>query len=125
MIAELLTLDFTLPPELEAGDPPEARGLARDDVRLMVSRVADDRVTHTNFRDLPEFLRSGDVLAINTSGTLPAALHAHRADETPLEIHLSTHLPADLWSMEARTYGKKGTAPFFDITPGEVIYLPG
>ena len=29
---------FTLPAELEAHDPPEARGLARDGVRLLVSR---------------------------------------------------------------------------------------
>ena len=29
-------LDFTLPPELEATEPPEARGLARDGVRLLV-----------------------------------------------------------------------------------------
>ena len=37
-------LDFVLPPELEAGEPPEARGLARDEVRLMVigERPRDD-----------------------------------------------------------------------------------
>ena len=46
-------LDFVLPPELEAGEPPEARGLARDEVRLMVSYGADARVVHSRFRTLP------------------------------------------------------------------------
>jgi S-adenosylmethionine:tRNA ribosyltransferase-isomerase len=48
----LNTLDFQLPPELEASEPPEARGLARDEVRLMVSYRSDDRVVHTQFRDM-------------------------------------------------------------------------
>ncbi len=90
-------LDFELPPELQAAEPPEARGLARDEVRLMVSYRANDQVSHARFRDLPCFLQPGDVLLINTSGTLNAALAASRADGTPLELHLSTHLPADLW----------------------------
>ena len=47
-------LEFVLPPELEAGEPPEARGLARDEVRLMISYCADDRVVHSHFRALPE-----------------------------------------------------------------------
>ena len=52
-------LDFELPPELEAGEPPEARGLDRDEVRLMVSYRSDDRVVHSRFRDLPDFWRPG------------------------------------------------------------------
>src|SRR5918912_3015898 len=72
----LASLDFELPPELEAGEPPEARGLARDEVRLMVSYASDDRVVHSRFRDLEDFLEAGDVLVINTSGTMTAALEA-------------------------------------------------
>src|SRR4051812_3809236 len=75
-------LEFVLPPELEAGEPPEARGLARDEVRLMISYCADDRVVHTRFRSLAEALVPGDLLVINTSGTLNAALEATRADGT-------------------------------------------
>src|SRR6185295_9145897 len=78
-------LEFVLPPELEAGEPPEARGLARDEVRLMVSYCAGNRVAHTQFRDLPNYLAAGDLLVINTSGTLNAALSATRSDGTPLE----------------------------------------
>ena len=47
-------LNFTLPHELEAGSPPEARGLARDEVRLMVSSPTTGTINHSHFRDLPD-----------------------------------------------------------------------
>jgi S-adenosylmethionine:tRNA-ribosyltransferase-isomerase (queuine synthetase) len=75
-------LAFDLPRELEAGEPPEARGLPRDDVRLMVSYSADDRVLHARFTDLPEFLAAGDLVVLNTSGTRDAAIAATRRDGT-------------------------------------------
>ncbi len=117
-------LNFHLPPELEASEPPEARGLARDEVRLMVSYRSNNQVTHTQFRDLPDFLAAGDLLIINTSGTLNAALRATRADGTPLELHLSTHLPADLWIVEVRQPDEATTRPFFDASAGETLALP-
>jgi len=115
-------LQFELPPELEAGEPPEARGLRRDEVRLMVSYLEDDRVVHTRFGDLPEFLRAGDTLVINTSGTMNAALPARYRDGTPLTVHLSTHLPADLWVVELRS--TSGDEPVLDGGPGETLALP-
>src|ERR1051326_1886984 len=105
--------DFELPPELEAGEPPEARGLARDEVRLMVSTLAEDQIVHTRFREIGTFLEAGDLLVINTSGTMNAALDALAEDGTALELHLSTHLPGDLWSVELRLPGEKGTRPFY------------
>jgi len=124
-LPRLDTLTFDLPQELEAGEPPEARGLARDEVRLMVSYRSDNRVVHTRFRALGAFLAPGDVVVINTSGTLNAALPAFRPDGTPLELHLSTHLLGDLWSVELRRPGTKGTLPFYDAAPGETVCLPG
>jgi len=100
-----LPYDFELPAELEAGEPPEERGLARDEVRLMVSYRADNRVVHTQFRELPDYLEPGDLLVINTSGTMNAALRATREDGTVFELHLSTHLPADMWIVEVRRPG--------------------
>src|SRR5215211_8975989 len=99
-LQKLSSLDFDLPPGLEASEPPEARGLDRDEVRLMVSYRDDDRVVHSRFRDLPDFLESGDVLVINTSGTMNAAVDARREDGTALELHLSTYLPGGLWIVE-------------------------
>lgn len=118
------TLDFTLPPELEAHEPPEARGLNRDEVRLLVSRVHGDHVTHARFRDLPGVLHPGDLLVINTSGTLPAAVSATRADGTVLALHLSTHLPADLWTVELREPTANATRPYREARAGETFRLP-
>src|SRR5690348_3981251 len=80
-------LNFSLPRMLEAGEPPEARGLTRDEVRLMVSYISNNRVVHTHFRQIVEFMEPGDVLVINTSGTLNAALVATRSEGTRFELH--------------------------------------
>ena len=124
-VADCKPLDFHLAPKLEAGEPPEARGLARDEVRLMVSFYADDRVVHTRFRQIAEFLDPGDLLVINTSGTLNAALDVTRADGTPLKLHLSTRLPADLWIVEFRKPDENGSLPFYQAQTGERLRLPG
>lgn len=118
-------LDFELPPGLEADAPPETRGLRRDGVRLMVSYAAGDRVTHSRFSDLGDFLGAGDVLVINTSSTMKAALPARREDGTPLELHLSTHLPGDVWTVELRTPDHPSSKPFLDAAVGEKLRLPG
>ncbi len=85
-------LAFTLPAALEAAEPPEAHGLARDAVRLMVARDGAPLV-HARFRDLPGHLRRGDLLVVNESATIPAALTARRADGTTVALHLSTPEP--------------------------------
>jgi len=117
-------LDFVLPVELEAAEPPEARGLARDQVRLMVSHYQDDQIVHTQFRSLPDHLAAGDVLVINTSGTLNAALPAHRRDGSLLELHLSTHLQDGQWVVELRQPNGAGTEPYYTAAAGEAISLP-
>ena len=73
-------LAFELPHALEATEPPEARGAARDDVRLMVADAPEDHITHAAFTELPEFLAAGDLVVVNVSQTLPAAVAATRAD---------------------------------------------
>lgn len=119
-------LQFELPPELEASEPPEARGLSRDAVRLMVSYRSDDLVTHTQFHNLPDFLAAGDLIVINTSGTMNAALHVIRThDNLELERHLSTHLPGDLWIVEVRQPAENATQPFYTANAGDVLALPG
>ncbi len=118
------TLNFELPTKLEAGEPPEARGLTRDAVRLMVSHYKTDQVSHTRFHKMAHALESGDVLVINTSGTMNAALPAVRAGGTELELHLSTRLPADLWIVEVRHPAETATTPFYTAHAGETLQLP-
>jgi S-adenosylmethionine:tRNA ribosyltransferase-isomerase len=118
------TLEFILSADLEAHEPPEARGLKRDEVKLLVSRKTDDTLSHVQFKDIVNFLNAGDVLVINTSATLPAALSVKREDGTPLELHLSTHLPADIWTVELRLPANGKTLPFRDMHVGETLELP-
>ncbi len=122
--SSISTLDFVLPPELEATAPPELRGTVRDDVRLMVSYLIDDHIVHAHFREIDRFLDAGDVLVINTSGTMSAAINATRADGTRFESHLSTHLPDDTWVVELRRVNGAVTQPFYDAVPGETYTLP-
>ncbi len=124
-LADTTPMQFELPAQLEASEPPEARGLSRDQVRLMVSSRSTDKIVHTCFDDLPVYLHPGDVLVINTSGTLNAALNAVRQDGTPLELHLSTHLPGDLWVAELRQPGPQGLQPLYHACAGERLVLPG
>jgi S-adenosylmethionine:tRNA ribosyltransferase-isomerase len=125
-LQRLSSLDFNLPPELEANTPPEARGFERDEVRLLISYRGDGRVVHSRFRNLVDFLEAGDVLVINTSGTMNAAIKAERElDGTALELHLSTRLPANLWNVELRRPTATATEPFLNATVGETLRLAG
>ncbi|HWE88903.1 MAG TPA: S-adenosylmethionine:tRNA ribosyltransferase-isomerase [Pseudonocardiaceae bacterium] len=106
------TLDFTLPAELEARKPAEARGIARDGVRLLVSREASGEISHQVFRELPRLLEPGDLVVVNNSATLPAALDA-RLGSTRLVLHVSTRLDDGRWVVEPRQPIPGGsTAPF-------------
>ena len=119
--ATLSAADFTLPTDLEAHEPPEARGLHRDGVRLLVSRAATAAVTHHQFTDLPALLGPGDLLAVNTSRTMPAAVAAG----PNLTIHFSTARPDGSWLVEPRVPAGQSSRPFGDETPPAVIELPG
>jgi len=122
----LSVIEFSLPPELEASAPPEARGLRRDQVRLMVSNYATDQVRHNRFYNLDKYLDEGDVLVINTSRTRNSALMASRADGTAVELHLSTHFDDDLWTVELRAIDELGkTKHLEDAREGETLSLPG
>jgi S-adenosylmethionine:tRNA ribosyltransferase-isomerase len=95
-------LAFTLTPAHEAGAPPEARGLERDEVRLLVAHRDSSALVHDTFRRLPAHLRAGDLLVVNTSATIPAALPATRADGTAVDLHLSTPVPGAVEASRGR-----------------------
>jgi S-adenosylmethionine:tRNA ribosyltransferase-isomerase len=111
--------DFVLPPELEATRPAEARWMTRDAVRMMVARRAAGTVEHTTFTELPRLFDEGDLIVVNTSGTLAAELQGIDPHGHPLQIHLSTELPANLWTVELRRDGR----PVFTATAGDTVTL--
>jgi S-adenosylmethionine:tRNA ribosyltransferase-isomerase len=98
MIVMSPPFSFSLPSELSAKEPPERRGMARDQVRLMVIERKTGKVTHTRFNRVVDFLLPGDLLVFNTSRTLPASLRGCGAQGDPcVEVRLAGHLPDDSW----------------------------
>ncbi|HEY2518894.1 MAG TPA: S-adenosylmethionine:tRNA ribosyltransferase-isomerase [Streptosporangiaceae bacterium] len=121
-----MMIDFTLPPELEAHDPPEARGTPRDGVRLLVSQGTTGEISHHRFGDLPSLLRPGDLIVVNTSGTLPAEVVAVLAGpgQPRLAVHFSTAWPDGGWLVELRSITGPATVPYPGGEPGDTIALP-
>lgn len=112
-----------VPDGLSARVPAEVRGAGRDDVRLMVSR--GKRVSHHAFRDLPGQLRAGDVLVVNTSATLPAAVNGRVGGEAVV-VHFSTGGDDGRWAVELRRPdGTGSTLPRAGGPPGALVRLPG
>jgi S-adenosylmethionine:tRNA ribosyltransferase-isomerase len=90
----------------EADRPPEERGLGRDGVLMLVGYPGDGDLVHAHFRDLPEILAPGDLLVVNISRTLPAALPARTSSGSQVALHLSTPVPDDTagrWVVELRS----------------------
>jgi S-adenosylmethionine:tRNA ribosyltransferase-isomerase len=108
---------------LAATEPPEARGLRRDDVRLLVSEIHADSIAHSRFSELPRWLAPGDILVVNTSGTLNAALAATGDDGEGFEVHVSTRLPGNFWVVELRRPGPIASLPFRDARAGMAFEL--
>jgi S-adenosylmethionine:tRNA-ribosyltransferase-isomerase (queuine synthetase) len=75
--------DYRLPPELIAQEPAEPR----DAARLLVAPGASAAV-HAQVRDLPRWLRRGDLLVLNHTRVIPARLFAHKNTGGALEILL-------------------------------------
>jgi S-adenosylmethionine:tRNA ribosyltransferase-isomerase len=118
-------MSVAVPPLLalpEAGEPAEVRGDGRDDVRLLVAHRHSGRIEHARFHELPELLDPGDLIVINTSATLPAAVPV-RAPHPGLRVHLSSPIPHDdqgAWLVELRRDGER----FGGGRPGDVLLLP-
>ena len=105
---------------LTAAGPIEASGQPRDAVRLLVARP-DQALVDAVLADLGRFLDAGDVLVVNTSATLPAAVPT----DDGLVLHLSTELPGGLWAVELRRPRGSGTAPYLDAAAATVVGLAG
>ena len=118
-ISPLIT--FTPPGTRTAPSPPEFRGIARDDVRLL---VADgDRVVHTHFRDLADQLDPGDLIVVNTSQTVAGEADA-RLSGGDVVVHVAMDLRDGTWVVEVRTAPDASRA-VLDAVAGQVLTLAG
>ncbi|GIF52459.1 S-adenosylmethionine--tRNA ribosyltransferase-isomerase [Asanoa ferruginea] len=115
-------LDFVLPDKLLAHEPPEARGVPRDGVRMLVSTPSAQK--HLLFRDLPSVLTAGDVLVVNTSATLAAAVPTVDGHV----VHFSTCRSDGTWLVEPRVAGPAGAptlGPLTSAVAGQRFVLRG
>ncbi len=83
--------EFRVPKELEASAPPEARGEQRDHVRLLVIHRQSGLIEHRRFFHIINYIRPGDVVVLNISRTVPAALPGVTEDGQFIELRLSSH----------------------------------
>jgi S-adenosylmethionine:tRNA ribosyltransferase-isomerase len=103
-----------------AQEPPEARGQPRDGVRLLVG--GPDGVSHHRFAELPELLAPGDLLVVNRSATLPAAVDVAGSG---LVVHVSTARPDGSWLVELRRRDRAATVPYRGGSAGDRLDLAG
>jgi S-adenosylmethionine:tRNA ribosyltransferase-isomerase len=112
---------FMLPDDLAAAEPPEARGLARDGVRLLAA--VGDRIEHATFTGLDRFLNPGDLLVVNTSATRASAVDGERLGHGPVVVHCSTQQDDGSWVVEVRT-APAAAKPIRTLDPGTQIDVP-
>lgn len=117
-------ISFTPPGERTAASPAEARGIARDQVRLL---VADgDRARHAIFRDLADHLEPGDLVVVNTSRTVAGEVDARLTGGWEASRDVVVHVAMDLrdgtWVVELRTAPDASRA-VLDAAPGQVLTL--
>ena len=115
-----MTIEFELTADLQAHEPREERAAARDLVAMLVSRRATGEISHHAFGDLPDLLLPGDLVVVNISATLPAAVGLSGGPA----VHFSTPLPDGDWLVELRTADGTATAPFRG-SAGQLLDLPG
>jgi S-adenosylmethionine:tRNA ribosyltransferase-isomerase len=115
---------FRIPEGAEAGAPVELRdgegrlgSDGRVDVRLMVAQGSDGQVSHRRFADLAGVLDPGDLLVVNTSSVVPAALDAWSPARRAVRLHLSTEQPGGFWVVEPRQPAGAGTQRYVGTPP--------
>ncbi|HEX6299706.1 MAG TPA: S-adenosylmethionine:tRNA ribosyltransferase-isomerase [Acidimicrobiia bacterium] len=111
-------LDFFLPDSSIATVPAERRGTGRDHVRLMVTDRTPRFIEHEEFSRIDRHLSTGDVVVVNTSATVPAAVDARTEDNTQVKVHFASPAAAGLWTVEVRNpIERGGTTPGPDLSP--------
>lgn len=98
--------DYDLPPELIAQEPAEPR----DSSRMLVLNRANGSITHQVFRDLADYLKSGECLIVNETRVMPARLLGRKAASGgAVEILFIAPLPDGTW--EAMVKPSRRLAP--------------
>lgn len=89
---------YELPPELIAQSPIEPR----DSAKLLVYDRHNKTIQDKIFRDLPCFLKKGDVLVINNTKVLPARIYGNKPTGAKIEFLLSKRINLTDWEVLVR-----------------------
>ena len=124
MTAHLMapTTAFTMPPDRTATRPAEARGLDRDQTRLLVGTPAG--ITHTRFREIGSYLDAGDLLVVNNSATVAAEIDGRSDRHGRLVLHIATRLDDQSFVIELRS-APDAASPLLDAKPDDLVFLAG
>ena len=107
-------LDFDLPPDLIAQEPPAERTASR----LMHYRRADRSVAHRTFADLPRLLRAGDLLVFNDARVLPARFYLRKPTGGRVEGLFLSEVATGRWRVLLRNLGGgRGQKLSFEAAP--------
>ncbi|GGF38125.1 queuosine biosynthesis protein [Marmoricola endophyticus] len=113
---------FERPVSAFAPSPAEARGLERDQVRLLVA--GREGVRHGRFAEIADHLRAGDLVVVNDSATVAGQLDARSDVRGRLVLHLAAPLDDGAWVVELRS-APDAAEPVLDGRPGERVLVPG
>ncbi|MDW3652138.1 MAG: S-adenosylmethionine:tRNA ribosyltransferase-isomerase [Bacteroidia bacterium] len=116
-------IQFDLPDSLACPLPTERRNIKRDEVRLLVSKDSGE-LLHDHFHQLDHYLSPGDVLVVNTSATIPAALPLKLSGGIPAKLHLSTRLSERKWLVEIREIQGDKSIRWKEGEQGMIFDLP-
>ena len=94
-------IQFKLPEGLSCPLPTEERNIARDEIRMLVTKRYGS-IYHTRFKHIDEYLQKGDVLVVNTSATMPSSFPVVLPGNRKGVVNFSTQLADQKWLVEIR-----------------------
>ncbi len=124
MTAHLMapTTRFTRPADRTATRPAEARGMDRDQTRLLVGSPRG--IAHTTFADIGSHLTAGDLLVVNNSATVAAELDGGDKRHGRLVLHFASRLDDLSYVVELRS-APAAALPILDGQTGDKVVLAG
>ena len=109
----LKLFDYSLPPELIAQEPLPRRA----DSRMLVLNRRTGEISHSTFREFPQFLAAGDLVILNDTRVIPARLFFNKPTGARIEILLLRKIKGRIW--EALVKPAKRVKPGMVLSAGK------